>query len=284
MNSEPPVVSSFKNEPKSGNGTSPWRIIFRLLAIVGLLICAAVGIHTLQIARHVARVTIDSNNLKQLTLAIHNYEAVYKLLPAAVYYNVHGDPVWSWAAPTVPFADENLTAFDVSQPDFFPCDMVAMSPWNAAGNEALQGPAPEFLISKRASTTPGECNVFILAGPVVRPADNFGRPEDPGYKSAPAFTLGAFSKFSDVTDGVSDTIFSIMFTKHSAPWASPATAITIEEAFDYFQQEESGCLVGFLDGHVKWLDKATVDLATFRALATCRGGEKVLHRITATEE
>ena len=276
MNSpDRPVNSLFKNEPKSGNGNSAWRIIFRLLAIVGLLVIAAVGIHTFRIAQHVARIKIDSNNLKRLALAVHNYEAVYKRLPAAVYYNVHGDPVWSWAAATVSFAKEDLTTYQMSDPNFFPCDMVAMNPWNAAGNEALQVPAPDFLISKRASTASGESNVFVLAGPVVRPADNFGRPEDSGYKSSPAFTIGAFSKFSEVTDGTPNTIFSIMFTKHSAPWASPSTAITIDEAFDYFQQEESGCLVGFLDGHVKWLDKATIDLPTFRALATCRGGEKV---------
>lgn len=278
-----PVHSLFKNEPIAGNGISPWRTIFRLLAIVGVLIIAAVAIHTFRIAQQVARITIDSNNLKRLALAVHNYEAVYKRLPAAVYYNVYGDPVWSWAATTVSFAKEDLTTYQMSNPDFYSFDMVAMNPWNAAGNEALQGPAPEFLISKRASTTPGESNVFVLAGPVVRPADNFGKPEDSGYKSSPAFMIGAFSEFSEVTDGISDTIFSIMFTKHSAPWASPSTAITIDEAFDYFQQEESGCLVGFLDGQVKWLDKATIDLPTFRALATCRGGEKVTRKIASTK-
>lgn len=279
-----PVGSLSKNEPTSAGGNSPWRIIFRALAMAGLLSIAAVAIHTFRVAQHVARITIDSNNLKQLTMAVHNYEAVYKRLPAAVYYNVHGDPVWSWAATTVSFADEDLTTYQMSKLDFFPCDMVAMNPWNAAGNEALQKPAPEFLVSKRATTSLGESNVFILAGPVVRPADSFGRPEDSGYRSSPAFTIGAFSKFSDVTDGISNTIFSIMFTKHSAPWASPATTLTIDEAFDYFQQEESGCLVGFLDGHVKWLDKATIDLPTFRELATCRGGENVPRGIVSTEK
>ncbi len=38
----------------------------------------------------------DSNNLKQIAFAVHNYESSYKRMPAPTAINSQNEKVWSW--------------------------------------------------------------------------------------------------------------------------------------------------------------------------------------------
>ncbi|MBI2477955.1 MAG: DUF1559 domain-containing protein [Planctomycetia bacterium] len=100
-----------------------------VIAIIGILV--ALLLPAVQAAREAARRMQCSNNLKQLTLAMHNYHDTYKTMPPAYLQKRQGDvptgaviaplnandtaQAWGWGAVVMPFIEGNSTvdALDV---------------------------------------------------------------------------------------------------------------------------------------------------------------------------
>ena len=233
-------------------------IILGVILVLGVLICgvlAALLIPAVGAARDAAKRMQDQNNLKQIALALHNYESAYKRMPAPFAINSKGEKVWSWSVSLLPYCESTQI---YSQVDF-----TNMQPWDAPGNSVLQGPAPNYLQSIRANHPPGsrEANVFIISAPTKLPQGN------------PLFVDGTYTKFAEITDGTSNTIFAIMLVKHSVPWAAPQT-LTADEAYQLIQNEDKDFQVALCDGSVISLP-VTIDRATFDAMVTRDGGEIV---------
>src|SRR5512139_1124671 len=92
-----------------------------VIAIIGLLI--ALLLPAVQAAREAARRAQCVNNLKQLGLALHNFESTYKRFPSACYDPIFLDPVtknwrnergrWSYLVLLLPYVEQKALYDDL---------------------------------------------------------------------------------------------------------------------------------------------------------------------------
>ena len=79
-----------------------------VIAIIGILV--GLLLPAVQAAREAARRMQCSNNLKQMGLALHNYESTYKAMPVALMGNPSGsaldDDGFGWAVSLLPFIEQ----------------------------------------------------------------------------------------------------------------------------------------------------------------------------------
>ena len=87
-----------------------------VIAIIGILI--GMLLPAVQQVREAARRITCSNNLRQIGLALHNYESAHQDFPAGVQEegnNAQSDSLWSVSTWILPFVEQN-NAFDVLDP------------------------------------------------------------------------------------------------------------------------------------------------------------------------
>jgi type II secretory pathway pseudopilin PulG len=129
-----------------------------VIAIIGILV--AMLLPAVQSAREAARRTQCQNNLKNVGLAVLNYESAYKILPAGVQFDQGQQPQVSdmfrpnWIIAVLPFLEEQGTydTFDFSQPISHAVNRVA----RGAQIPVLLCPTDSGAETPFSGTTPGE--------------------------------------------------------------------------------------------------------------------------------
>jgi len=160
-----------------------------------------------QQAREAARRTQCRNNLKQIGLALHNYESTHGRLPSARTGSPH---LWSSLAQMLPYLDGGnvYATIDFSQ--------GALQPVNVAAARAiipsLQCPSDPGPL--RLHPDYGANNYAANAGTGLQNGGSF-RPEDGPQKIDGVFYDRSGTKLAEVTDGLSNTAAFSEVTKGS---------------------------------------------------------------------
>jgi type II secretory pathway pseudopilin PulG len=195
------------------------------IGIIGLLV--ALLLPAMRSARTPARRNMCVNNLKQIALALHNYNDVYKTFPPAYTVDAEGRPLHSWRTLILPYIEETALykKIDLSKP------------WDDPANaEAFKTPISAYQCP--SSEAQGNQTTYLA---IVAP-DGFFQNTEP-------------RNLSDVTDGASKTIMVIdVPSDQSVPWMAPQDAdekLLMAIGPDLKLSHRGIFLAAFVDGHVR---------------------------------
>jgi hypothetical protein len=199
----------------------------------------------------VAQRVQSSNNLKQIGLAFHNYHDTYESLPPGGTFNQYGEMQHGWATMLLPYLEYGNLEIDYSVPWDHPNNREAMQ----TRIDMLQNPA----IRDEYST---DANGYALSHYAANSHLVSGRGP-----------LG----FSDVPDGLSNTILAgevvegFMPWGHPLNWRDPTAGLNVPGGFG--SAHRGGVIqVLMADGSVQSLS-TDVHPDVLRALATPAGEE-----------
>jgi len=190
----------------------------------------------------------SQNNLKQMALALLNYESTYGRFPAAAICDKAGKPLLSWRVAILPYIEQaNLY-------EQFHLD----EPWDSKHNIKLL-PLMPAIYSLPSVSKPGDTKTYyrVFVG-----------------KEA-MFELDKGRRIAEIADGTSNTC-SIVEAAEAVPWTKPEGLVydagkPVPKLGRFFG---GGCNVAFVDGSVHFLQHSVPE-ATIRALITPAGGEVI---------
>lgn len=188
----------------------------------------------------------DSNNLKQLAVAMHNHEGVYGYFPSQDGGAPGKKGGLSWRVHLLPFIEqENLyKQFKLDEP------------WDSPTNKKLIEQMPATYASPLASDPAGQTRYKVFSGTdaVIYP--------------------GSKTTIPGITDGTSNTI---LIAGGGAPvtWTKPDDIpLTRDLAPSVLALPgQTGCNVAMADGSVRWVELAKLTPERLRAAVTRHGGE-----------
>ena len=225
--------------------------IIVILGIV-LLICPGILLALLLpavgAARAAARRASSTNNLRQITLAMHMYHDTHRSYPPAVVTDAAGQPLYSGRVLLLPYLEQQAlyNQWDRSQAWDSPANM----PLAQTTLKVFQDPAGKML--------PGQTDYLFVTGS--------GTAQDPAQGG---------NSFDRVTDGLSNTLFFVETANSGVNWAEPRD-------FDASQpvplppgNHAGGNIVATMDGAVHFLSSGTPP-DQVHAMTTSRGGESVM--------
>ncbi len=101
------------NEPISKPSPRRRFRLIELLAVVGIIgLLIGLLLPARRTAGRAARRMQCASDLKQIALALHDYEQAYKALPPAYTVDVKGRPLHSWRTLILPYLDQGETLRD----------------------------------------------------------------------------------------------------------------------------------------------------------------------------
>ncbi len=229
-----------------------------VIAIIGILV--ALLLPAVQAARESARRNSCANHLKQITLALSNYEAIAGSYPASFRLNPGqtlstNNGSWSIQARLLPFLEQGA-AF--AQIDF-------KLPWDDPKNRAIGVPTlriPAYICPSEANDQVRLKNGNEFVYPHTYGA-NFGRwlvydPLDPSKTGDGVFFVNSSLRAAQVQDGLSNTLaFAEVkaFTPYLRNTADPGPQIPDEpNQLPTAGQLKLGADTNSNTGHTEWPD------------------------------
>jgi len=211
-------------------------------------VMAGLLLPAVQAAREAARRIQSLNNLKQISLAMLNYEAAKGRLPAHAIFDGQGKPLLSWRVQMLPYIDEGdlYKKFHLDEP------------WDSPNNKPLIARIPQIYCNPNRPKD-GKTNYLVPFGQGL------------------AFEGTEGVKLGEITDGLSNTLLAVEVNDERAvEWTKPDD---LEVDLSKPMAGLGGVrpvsfLAAFCDGSVHVLSDF-IDQATLQALFTRAGGEPI---------
>lgn len=197
-----------------------------VIAIIGILV--GLLLPAVQAAREAARRMQCTNNLKQMALALHNYQSAHKKFPAAHRYDGtwdgnpnddDGGPGFGWGTLILPFIEQTAlyNQFDLSLP-MASQSVVGARDMPGENGRLIQTPVPyarcpsDVAPATRIYGGPGAANrhTFAVASYTIN-AGSFYNSIGTSYRDPADYANGIASRdtwrgFRNLTDGTTNTI------------------------------------------------------------------------------
>jgi prepilin-type N-terminal cleavage/methylation domain-containing protein/prepilin-type processing-associated H-X9-DG protein len=297
-----------ENFPRRG-----FTLVELLVVIVIIAVLMALLLPAVQSARESARRSQCTNNLKQIGLALQNYESYRKYFPSGYVSQfttggIDTGPGWGWAALLLPNLEESNVAGQIN---------FKLAIEDPANTQGVTTPLPVFLCPSdnrepvwAAMSETGNTKICDVAE--AEYVAMFGTTE-PGVDGNGMFFRNSTVRIRDITDGTSQTIAVGERAEilGEATWVGSVTGAYLMQDPDdndgvgIFEQEHGSTMVLgqsgehkspgdptgepdmflsmhpmgvnflFADGHVSFLSNETDDMV-FEALSTRAGGEVIL--------
>ncbi|MBX3399835.1 MAG: DUF1559 domain-containing protein [Gemmataceae bacterium] len=190
------------------------------------------------------------NNLKQLALAMHNYDSSFGSMPPAAILGKKGKPLLSWRVAILPYIEQDnlYKQFKLDEP------------WDSEHNKKLLENNPMPRVFEIVGTTkPGskETHMQVFRG------------------NGAMFDLVQGVKITQIADGTSNT-FMIAQGKTAVPWTKPDDIEydPKKNPHEFFLWIGDITNIAFGDGSVRTIAK-TIKPATLHAHITKAGGEVI---------
>jgi hypothetical protein len=196
------------------------------------------------------------NNLKQIGLALHNYESAIGHFPGNVYAK-DGTPLLSWRVQILPYI-EQANVFQRFKLD---------EAWDSPANKAIaQTVIRTFQVPGRPTAQPWETYFRTFTSPKEVAGPGRAWLTD-GEAKGPVI--------AGITDGTSNT-FLVVEAADAVPWAKPDDLpYDGKMALPRLGGPNGAFAVLFGDGSTRTFRRATVNDNTLRAAITINGGEVV---------
>ncbi len=285
-----------------------------VIAIIGIMV--GLLLPAVQAAREAARRMSCQNNLKQMALAIHNYDSVFKQFPTVNANNtLSGGSLFTAILPLIEKSQE-FELYDFALSNSHPTNQAVTGqqiPFFLCPSSPLRRPVPGC--DQDSGRAPGNYGASIGSLDYDQYWAFQGRPR-PSLNGAIVYsdTIDGRTRFRDFLDGTSQTLM-IGETAYNLPdykfsggecigqsrfsftyWSNPfpgSTGITTQYAFNPNDRAEdgmydSGWVRSFRSDHVggvqfAWADGSihfisdSIDASLLDALATRNGREVISH-------
>lgn len=239
---------SYPSQDASGPPASGWGCcllkLFGLVAVIAILI--ALLLPATRSAREPARRMQCTNNLKQIAMALGNYESKYHCLPPACTVDAKRRPLHSWRVLILPFMEQKALY-----------DKIDLTkPWDDPANKQAYETTPYAYQCPSVNYRPGHTTYLAIVGD-----SSCFRPTQP-------------RRLSEITDGHDSTLMVIeVESARQVHWMSPKD-IGEQEILSLgpaaMQPHPGGANAACVDGSVHFIrsdTKATV----LRALISING-------------
>ncbi len=191
---------------------------------------------------------ISANNLKQIALALLQYEVQYHAFPPAYTVDERGQPLHSWRTLLLPYLERRAV---YQQIDF-------SKPWDDPVNLEAARNGPPMLICPGADIPEGHTTYVAIIAP-----DSCLQPGQP-------------RALTDITDKMSQTLLVIeVDAAHAVPWMAPRDAdeqLLLSLGSDSKLPHRGGINAVMVDGSGHFLE-SPLTAAELRALVSVAGGD-----------